>query len=109
MSGGAGLGQRAGDFVIAVHEVAANAVRHGSRLARLGLQAAGETAVQAEIGDSGHWPPGPPAVSAPGGGGTGLQVARRVCDEVMIRRSPSGSTVIVRMSLPRQDAARRRG
>jgi histidine kinase-like protein len=58
---------QAGDFVIAVHEIATNAVRHGSRLARLGLQIAGETAVQAEIRDSGHWPPGPPAVSAPGG------------------------------------------
>lgn len=106
----AGLrGQRAGDFVIAVDEIATNAVRHRSRLARLGLQTAGETAVQAEIRDSGHWPPGPSPVPAPGEGGMGLQVARRVCDEVTIRRSPGGSTVILRMSLPRQDAARRRG
>jgi anti-sigma regulatory factor (Ser/Thr protein kinase) len=102
----AGLhGQRATDFVIAVHEIAANAVRHGSPVARLALQIAG-TVAQVEIRDSGHWPPGPEAATAPGGLGMGLQVARRVCDEVTIRRGASGSTVILQMSLPGQDAAR---
>jgi len=39
----AGLrGQRAGDFVVAVHEIAANAVRHGSPTGRLGLHVAGK-------------------------------------------------------------------
>jgi anti-sigma regulatory factor (Ser/Thr protein kinase) len=102
----AGLhGQRAADFVIAVHEIAANAVRHGSPVALLALHSAG-TVAQAEIRDSGHWPPGPAGATAPGGLGMGLQVARRVCDEVTIHRSASGSTVILQMSLPGQDAAR---
>ena len=100
----AGLrGQRAGDFVIAVHEIAANAVRHGTPTARLGLHVAGGTAVQAEVCDGGHWPPGPAAAPAPGQGGRGLQLVRRVCDQVTIRRTPAGSTVIVRMSLPGHD------
>jgi anti-sigma regulatory factor (Ser/Thr protein kinase) len=96
------LGQRAADFVIAVHEIATNAVRHGSPVARLDLHSAG-TVAQAEIRDSGHWPPGPAAAAAPGGLGLGLYVARRVCDEVIIRRGASGSTVILQMSLPGHD------
>src|SRR5436189_4839306 len=65
----AGLrGQRAGDFVIAVHEIAANAVWHGSPTARLGLHVARGTVAQAEIRDSGRWPE-PPAAPAPGQGG----------------------------------------
>ena len=103
----AGLrGRRAGDFLIAVNKIASNVVWRGSPAARLKLQVAGGTAVQAEVRDSGRLPPEPPAASAPGGLGTGLQVARRVCDEVTIRRSPRGSTVILCMRLPGQDGAR---
>jgi len=61
--------------------------------------------VQAEVRDGGRWPPGPAAAPAPGQSGMGLQLARRVCDAVTIRRSPAGSTVIVRMSLPGHDTA----
>jgi serine/threonine-protein kinase RsbW len=106
----AGLrGRRAGDFVLAVHEIATNAVRHGSPTARLGLHIAGGTAVQAEVHDGGRWPPGPAAAPAPGEGGMGLRLARRICDDVTIRRGASGSTVILRMRLPGQGAARPRG
>jgi anti-sigma regulatory factor (Ser/Thr protein kinase) len=102
----AGLqGQRAVDFVIAVHEIATNAVRHGSPVARLALHSAG-TVAQAEVRDSGLWPPGPEAATAPGALGMGLQVARQVCDEVTIRPGASGSTVILQMNLPGQDATR---
>jgi anti-sigma regulatory factor (Ser/Thr protein kinase) len=95
----AGLqGQRAADFVIAVHEIATNAVRHGSPVARLALQIAG-TAAQAEVRDSGHWLLESPG-AAPGGLGMGLQVARRVCDQVTIRRGANGSAVILQISLP---------
>src|SRR5438067_5742689 len=77
----AGLrGRRAGDFLIAVNQIASTAVWRGSPLARLKLQVAGGTVAQAEVRDSGRSPPGPPA--APGGLATGLQMARRVCDEV---------------------------
>ena len=74
-------GRRAGDFVVAVHEIATNAVRHGSPTARLGLHIAGGTAVQAEVHD------GEPDLH-----------------DVTIRRGASGSTVILRMRLPGQDA-----
>ena len=96
----AGLqGQRAVDFVIAVHEIATNAIRHGSPVAHLALQITG-TAAQAEVGDSGHWPLEPPTDPAPAELGMGLYVARRVCDQVTIRRGATGSTVIAQMSLP---------
>ena len=103
----AGLrGRRAGDFLIAVNQVASTAVRRGSPLARLRLQVAGGTVAQAEVRDIGRSPPGPPAAPASGGLAMGLQVARRVCDEVTIRRGPAGSAVILCMSLPGQDGAR---
>jgi anti-sigma regulatory factor (Ser/Thr protein kinase) len=92
-------GQRAADFVIAVHEIATNAIRHGSPVARLALHIAG-TAVQAEIRDSGHWPSKPPAATTPAGLGMGLHVARQACDQVTIHRGATGSTVILQMRLP---------
>lgn len=96
----AGLqGQRAADFVIAVHEIATNAIRHGSPVAHLALRITG-TAAQAEVSDSGHWPLEPSTGPAPAGLGMGLHVARRVCDQVTIHRGASGSTVIAQMSLP---------
>lgn len=103
----AGLrGRRAGDFLIAVDQVASTAVWRGSPLARLRLEVAGGTVAQAEVRDGGRSPPGPPAAPAPGGLAMGLQVARRVCDEVAVRRGPAGSAVILCMSLPGQDGAR---
>ena len=90
---------RAGDFVTAVHEIAANAVRYGSPTARLLLLTVGGT-VQAEIRDSGRWQPAGGA--APDGGrngGRGLALARRICDGVEIRSGPGGTTVLLRMSL----------
>ena len=102
----AGLrGRRAGDFLIAVNKIASSVVWRGSPTARLKLQVARGMMVQAEVCDSGHAPPEPLAASASGGLETGLQVARRVCDEVTIRRGPRGSTVVLRMNLPGQDGA----
>jgi serine/threonine-protein kinase RsbW len=96
----AGLrGQRAGDFVTAVNEIATNAVRYGSPVARLELKVAG-AAAQAEVRDSGHWPSEPARAPDPSSGGMGLPLARRVCDDVAIRRRAGGSTVILRMRLP---------
>ena len=89
---------RAGDFVIAVHEVAANAVRYGSPTARLLLLTAGGT-VQAEIRDSGRWQPADAAPDGGRNGGRGLALARRICDVVEIRSGPGGTTVLLRMSL----------
>jgi len=91
---------RAEDFVIAVSEIAANAVRYGSPTARLLLRVA-DAAAQAEVRDSGCWQPAAGADSADGrSGGMGLALARLVCDEVGIRAGAGGTTVILRMSLP---------
>lgn len=92
---------RADDFVIAVNEIATNAVRYGSPVARLELRAVGGRTVEAEVGDEGCWQPGP---GTPAGdqrsGGMGLPVTRRVCDAVEIQTGTGGTTVILRMSLP---------
>jgi anti-sigma regulatory factor (Ser/Thr protein kinase) len=73
---------RAEDFVIAVSEIAANAVRHGSPAARLLLRAAGGAA-QAGVRDSGCWRPAAGPASGNGrSGGRGLALARLVRDEV---------------------------
>jgi anti-sigma regulatory factor (Ser/Thr protein kinase) len=91
---------RAEDFVIAVSEIAANAVRYGSPAARLLLRVAGGAA-QAEVRDSGRWQPAAGAASDGGhGGGRGLALARLVCDGVGIRAGAGGTTVILRMNLP---------
>jgi serine/threonine-protein kinase RsbW len=90
---------RAEDFVIAVSEIAANAVRYGSPTARL-LRVAGGAAT-AEVRDSGCWRPAAGPASANGrSGGRGLALARRVCDEVGIRAGAGGTTVLLRMHLP---------
>src|SRR6266480_3568746 len=98
--------ERAADFLIAVNEIATNAIRHGSPLAWLDLQIGGGTTAQAEVRDSGHWPPGPADGLDLDGAGMGLRLVRRVCDDVVIRRGADGTTVILRMGLPGPDAAR---
>jgi serine/threonine-protein kinase RsbW len=90
----------ADDFVIAVNEIATNAVRHGSPEASLRLRADGRACL-AEICDQGHWPaasgnlPKRPAEH----GGMGLDVARMVCDDMEIDATRSGTCVRLRMKL----------
>ena len=60
---------RAEDFVIAVSEIAANAVRYGSPTARLLLLWVAGGAAQAEVRDSGCWRPAAGAVSGDGRSG----------------------------------------
>ena len=77
--------ERAEDFVIAVSEIAANAVRYGSPAARLLLRVVAGAA-RAEVRDSGCWRPAAGAASGNGrSGGRGLELARLVCDELGIR------------------------
>ena len=90
---------RPDDVVIAVSEIAANAVRYGSPVAQLELKIAGATA-QAEVHDNGHWPSEPAGTPDPDRGGMGLPLARQVCDDVAVHRRATGSTVILRMNLP---------
>jgi serine/threonine-protein kinase RsbW len=91
---------QADDFVIAVNEIATNAVRYGSPEARLLLRVAGGTAAEAEVRDGGTWEPAAGAASGDGRrGGMGLPLTRQVCDEVEIAAGRGGTTVILRMSL----------
>lgn len=94
--------EAADDFVIAVNEIATNAVRHGSPRAWLRLWVSGGALV-AEIRDTGQWPAGTvPAALPPRPaeeGGMGLDVARLVCDGLQIRASSAGTAVLLRMAL----------
>jgi anti-sigma regulatory factor (Ser/Thr protein kinase) len=92
----------AADFVIAVSEIATNAVRYGLPPTGLRLQATGRT-VTAEIRDNGRWRPGTPPVpwnrGGAGYGGLGLRIACQVCEDVRIRTSGDGTAVVLRMAL----------
>ncbi|WP_308163921.1 ATP-binding protein [Nonomuraea sediminis] len=81
-----------GDLVIAVNEVATNAVTHGSQAGRLRTWLDG-TDLVIEIHDDGTWKPGP----KPGAvGGMGLWVARRLSAHLTVRAGAAGSTVVMR-------------
>lgn len=92
----------ADDFVIAVNEIATNAVRHGSPEATLRLWVE-DRAGLAEICDQGYWPgagaASPPPRRQPEHGGMGLEVARMVCDDLRIKAATTGTAVRLRMSL----------
>jgi anti-sigma regulatory factor (Ser/Thr protein kinase) len=100
----AGLeGSRADDFVIAVNEIATNAIVHGSPRAWLLLRVTSDGAAEAEVRDSGRWLPSrvrPAPIDGHGrAGGMGLPLARRVCDDVEIRSGQGGTTVTLRLTL----------
>ena len=90
-AGQAGLSEdRAEDVVLAVHELAANAVCHGNGTGRLHLwKRDGALYCQVEDGD----PPaaGDPAEPRPG---HGLWVVNQVCDLMEIRTSQAAGTII---------------
>jgi anti-sigma regulatory factor (Ser/Thr protein kinase) len=99
---------RVTDIVIALHEVAANAVRHGAGSGRLRMwdhlgalyclvDDDGPAAAGAGVADSAgqnladRWPYEP---------GHGLWVARQVADQMAIRSDASGTRVIIIFTLP---------
>ncbi|MFI6598457.1 ATP-binding protein [Nonomuraea sp. NPDC050536] len=88
-----GLGEEAvGDLVIAVNEVATNAVTHGAQSGRMRTWLEG-TDLVIEIHDDGTWKPGP----VPGAvGGMGLWVARQLCADLTVQADAGGSTVVLR-------------
>ena len=91
---------RAADFMIAVNEVATNAVRYGSPDARLALRITQGHVAEAEIRDSGGWPAdGGAGHAATERGGMGLPLVRKVCDAVEIRTGRDGTAVILRIDL----------
>lgn len=106
---------RVRNVVLAVHELAANAVRHGAGQGRLRLWVtadgircevtdAGTPAAGADGGDGPG--PGSPAPGSPGAGfpgaapwpvehGHGLWLVREIADQVSLESGPSGTVAVV--------------
>ena len=96
-------GDRAGDWVIAVNELMANAIRHGDGRGRLHVWRDGDLCC--EVRD---WGPGfdarpyvrrrdrpPPSAN----GGMGLWIAQQMSQAMHIDSGPSGTVVVLRTSL----------
>jgi anti-sigma regulatory factor (Ser/Thr protein kinase) len=101
--GQAGLSEdRASDMVLAVHELAANAIAHGAGHGRLRLwDLAG--ALSCEIADGGT--PGTSDSSEtvnpwPTVDGHGLWLVRQVADHLDLRSGPRGTRAVVTFALP---------
>jgi anti-sigma regulatory factor (Ser/Thr protein kinase) len=92
------------DFVIAVHELATNAVRHGGGQGRLALRRDGDTLVCDVSDDGPGFAGGVPAAANPPSaqtdGGRGLWLARQLTDTLLITDGPAGATVSVTVCLP---------
>ena len=93
----AGLSEgRTRDLVLAVHELAANAVRHGAGQGRLRLWTA-QDAVRCEVTDEGA-PGEPDAADAErwrAEPGHGLWLVRRIADSASVRSGASGTVAAV--------------
>lgn len=89
-----------GDFLVALNEIATNAVTHGSSQARLRLWG-DEDALVADVHDDGQvWEPGSdPGTTPPGEhatSGMGLWVARLLSEQIVIRSGVEGTCVTMR-------------
>lgn len=98
---------RVGDLVLAVHELAANAVRHGAGHGRLRIWTAPH-ALRCEVSDD-----GPDRVPAPGTAGSqagdtvpwnteyghGLWLIRQIADQASVRSGPGGTVAVVSFAL----------
>ena len=97
----AGLtGVRVGDLVLAVHELAANSLRHGGGHGVLRMWEDRDAFV-CEVRDEGRIEEPLVGRALPAldqKGGHGLWLVNQVCDLVQLRSSPRGSVVRVRMS-----------
>jgi anti-sigma regulatory factor (Ser/Thr protein kinase) len=93
--------QRVYDVVIAAHELAANAVRHGAGHGRLRLWA-DSRALHCLVSDNGpaeHDAPRPDAAAWPRERGHGLWVIEQVADQVTLDRHLSRTTVTVTFAI----------
>src|SRR5881394_4474487 len=98
----AGLSEgRTRDLVLAVHELAANAVRHGAGQGRLRMWATPE-GVRCEVIDDGADGTGEEPAEAPVWHvepGHGLWLVRRIADGASVRSDPSGTVAVVNFRL----------
>ena len=94
---------RVEDVVLAVHELAANTVRHGGGAGRLRVwELAGALYCQVDDGDAAAF-----AVdSLPCEPGHGLWVARQVADQLQTLSGPAGTCVLVRFDRAGHDLRR---
>ena len=109
---------RAIDVMLAMHELAANVIRHGTGHGRLRMQVTG-SALRCEVSEaaaghgkvpdspvSGPLPTGPLLADAPVRPswpvehGHGLWIVRRTADQVQVTTGPSGTVVGVVFTLP---------
>jgi anti-sigma regulatory factor (Ser/Thr protein kinase) len=105
-AGRAGLSEdRAGEVVLAVHELAANAIAHGAGHGRLRVWDL-SGALICEVVDGGpadtDAPDGAPEVTDPwpATDGHGLWLVRQVADQLDLRSGPRGTRAIVTFALP---------
>ncbi|HYZ75771.1 MAG TPA: anti-sigma factor RsbA family regulatory protein [Gaiellaceae bacterium] len=98
----AGLGAaRRADFVLAVHEVVSNSIRHGGGAGTLHVWR-DRDALVCEVRDGGRIDDplvGRERPAFGGPGGRGLWLANQLCDLVQVRSFPHGSVVRVHMRL----------
>ncbi|WP_262284311.1 ATP-binding protein [Micromonospora sp. MA102] len=97
----AGLtGEPAEDFVLAVHELATNAVRHGGGTGHLHLRRQGDLLL-CDVVDHGPGIGAPPIRQVPGdaAGGRGLWLADHLADSLSLRRRVDGLTATVTITL----------
>ena len=81
---------RVADIVLAVHELAANAVRHGAGAGRLVMHAVPGGTLICRVSDS-----GPALETWPVRQGHGLWIARETADRMTVSSGPDGSRVTV--------------
>lgn len=78
---------RLGDLLLAIHEISANAIRHGRGLRELRLWDS-DRAIVCEVTDEGNGPTDPLAGYRPSdpeaAGGHGLWLARQLCDQLAV-------------------------
>jgi anti-sigma regulatory factor (Ser/Thr protein kinase) len=95
------------DVMIAMHELAANVVRHGAGRGRLRMEVTA-SALRCQVSDAGQVDspvPGPrgetpPATTWPVEHGHGLWLVRRTADQVQVTTDSAGSVVSVIFVLP---------
>jgi serine/threonine-protein kinase RsbW len=92
------------DFVVAVHELATNAVRHGGGCGRIELRREDDTLLCDIIDHGTGFPDGVPARAGPPSpqtpGGRGLWLVQHLTDTMLITDTPGGVTVSVTACLP---------
>ncbi|MFU8854336.1 ATP-binding protein [Micromonospora sp. SL1-18] len=94
------------DFVLAVHELVTNAVRHGGGSGHLDLRQVDDVLV-CEVTDHGAGTDALPVDLPPAHvpGGRGLWLAHQLTGALMLTRRPDGITATVSVRLTRQTAA----